>query len=281
MLITVGAMTDDWYLPETYIWNNRLIRYGTRGSGTPIVVMHGTPWSSYNMRHLIHSLSNIGTVHFYDLLGYGSSDMRPGDVSLGVQNQILCDLVRHWGISNPILIGHDLGGATALRAITINGLHVDRLVLIDPVAMSPWGSPFFRHVREYEDAFAGVPDYIHEAIVTEYVKTAMYTPLDQDVLKRTVKPWLGSDGKASFYRQIAQADSRFTDVAQERYSTIDRPVLILWGEQDTWIPVQRGEELERLIPNAHLVKIPGAGHLVIEERPDELVSQIKMFLASM
>lgn len=89
--------------------------------------------TEYNLRRLINQLSESTTVYFYDLLGYGLSEMTSGD-------------------------------ATALRAITLNGLRVDRLVLIHPVALSPWGSPFFRHVRQHEDAFAGVPDYIHEVI---------------------------------------------------------------------------------------------------------------------
>ncbi|MEJ2654936.1 MAG: glutathione S-transferase N-terminal domain-containing protein, partial [Acidihalobacter sp.] len=54
--------------------------------GPPLVAVHGTPWSSFNLRHLIESLSKAFTVHYYDLLGYGQSEKAPGDVSLGIQN---------------------------------------------------------------------------------------------------------------------------------------------------------------------------------------------------
>lgn len=43
------------------------------------------------------------------------------------------------------------------------------------------------------------------------------------------------------------------------------PALIIWGCEDTWIPVAKGEKLHRLIPNSTLHKIPDAGHLIIEE----------------
>jgi len=58
-----------------------------------------------------------------------------------------------------------LPGATALRTPRLNGRDYGSLTLIDPVALSPWGSPFVEHVRPHELASAGIPPYIHEAIV--------------------------------------------------------------------------------------------------------------------
>ena len=57
-----------------------------------------------------------------------------------------------------------------------------------------------------------------------------------------------------------------------------QPVLILWGEEDKWIPVEQAHSLHQLIPNSKLVTVPQAGHLVIEERPEILVREIKDFL---
>src|SRR5690606_27371811 len=119
------------------------------------------PWSSFNLRHLVSRLSGQFSVHFYDLLGYGQSSKAPGDVSLGVQNEVLDTLLDLWGLDCPIIVGHDFGGATVLRTHLLNGRRFSRIILIDPVAVSPWGSPFFRHVRDHESAFAGMPDYIH------------------------------------------------------------------------------------------------------------------------
>ncbi len=172
----------------------------------------------------------------------------------------------------------DFGGATVLRTHLINGVGFEKIVLIDPVAVTPWGSEFFTHVREYERAFAGVPDYIQDAIVRAYVKSAAYLPLDEEILTMTVTPWTRGAGKAAFYRQIAQADVKYTDEVQGSYPDIRRPALILWGEEDRWIPVERGRELHRLIPGSRFASIPGAGHLVIEEKPDELLSLIVPFL---
>ena len=57
-----------------------------------------------------------------------------------------------------------------------------------------------------------------------------------------------------------------------------RPVLILWGREDTWIPLERGEVLHDMIPGSLFNIIPDAGHLVIEEQPDQLIEKIRPFL---
>ena len=270
---------ESWNLPATTDVAGRRVRYGVMGAGPPLVVVHGTPWSSFNMRHLIQAFSETHTVYYYDLIGYGQSDKSPGDVSLGIQNQVLARLLDHWELTCPAILGHDFGGTTVLRTHLINGRDFSKIVLIDPVAISPWGSPFFRHVRAHEAAFAGVPDYIHDAIVKAYVATAAYTPLDEAILAMTLRPWSGADGKAAFYRQIAQADPAYTDAVQPLYGQIVRPVLILWGREDAWIPLERGEMLHRMIPGARLEVIPDAGHLVIEEQPRRLIEQIRPFIS--
>ena len=268
----------EWRLSEAYVFNERTVRYDVRGEGPPVVLVHGTPWSSFNLRHLIKALSKDFTVYYYDLLGFGQSDKTPGDVSLGIQNQLLDRLLDHWQLKQPAIIGHDFGGATLLRTHLTNSRNFDKIVLIDPVAVSPWGSQFFRHVKTYEAAFPGVPDYIHEAIVRAYVKTAAFKPIDDDTLDMIIAPWMGNNGKAAFYRQIAQSDSTHTDAVQPLYTQISSPTLILWGREDVWIPLERGEALHDMIPGSILRVIPNAGHLVIEEKPDQLIEEIRPFL---
>jgi pimeloyl-ACP methyl ester carboxylesterase len=164
-----------------------------------------------------------------------------------------------------------------LRTYLINGCKFNKIVLIDPVAISPWGSPFFQHVKTHQSAFAGVPDYIHDAIVRAYVKTAAFMPIDDKILDKIVSPWTAPNGKAAFYQQMAQANSSYTDEVQHLYPLITNPVLILWGREDTWIPMEKGKALHEMIPGSTLHVIPDAGHLVIEEKPNLLMEKIYPF----
>ncbi|MCG6186918.1 alpha/beta fold hydrolase [Maribellus maritimus] len=268
----------DWILENSFDFEGREVRWGVQGQGKAIVIVHGTPWSSFNLRHLIKGLSDEYKVYYFDLLGYGHSDKSENDVSLGIQNKVLAALIDFWKLEHPIAIGHDFGGTTVLRAHLLDKKPYKKLVVIDPVAISPWGSPFFNHVNKHEEAFSGMPDYIHEAIVETYIKTAAYKKLNKKTIEGIIKPWKGEKGKAAFYRQIAQANSKYTDEIQDKYRTINTPTLILWGENDQWIPVEKGIKLSKMIAGSQLKTIPNSGHLVIEEKYKELVIEIKRFI---
>jgi pimeloyl-ACP methyl ester carboxylesterase len=262
-------------LPKTSIIENNAVKWGVCGSGPPLVAIHGTPFSSQVWRRIIPQLADLRTVYFFDLVGYGESEMREGqNVSLGVQNRVLAALFKEWGISRPDVLAHDFGGATALRGYYIDGLRYRSLTIFDAVAMAPWGSPFVQHVRKHEAAFAGMPDYMHRALLASYLRTAAHNPLSKEALEIYSAPWLGPAGQPAFYRQIAQMDQKFTDEVQGLYAPLDCPVTVLWGENDDWIPYAKGEALAGLISDRPCVLVKNAGHLVQEDRPEAIVAAV-------
>lgn len=268
-----------WVLDKRYDFRDQAVRYSVQGDGPPLVFVHGTPFSSYVWRRIVPYFRATHTVYCYDLLGYGQSEQRSGqDVSLGIQNLLFAQLLDHWGIERPDVVAHDFGGATALRTHLLGGKNFRSLTLIDPVALSPWGSPFVRHVRRHEAAFSGLPDYIHETVVPAYIRGATKRSLSDEELDPYVRPWLGDRGKAAFYRQIAQMDERYTDEVAARYPTVRCPVSIVWGENDQWIPVEDGRRLQQAIPNAVLHVVGDAGHLVQEDAPEAVVAVLLGFL---
>jgi pimeloyl-ACP methyl ester carboxylesterase len=224
-------------------------------------------------------LSRDRPVYVWDMPGFGGSEKADEqDVSLAMQSRVFAELVASWHIEQPDVVAHDIGGAVALRGTLLHGLGYRRLVLVDPVALRPWGSSFFRLVHDNTAVFQQLPAHLHRALVRAYMADASSKGLAEHVLDRLVEPWLGDDGQAAFYRQIAQADQRYTDEIQDRYSSIGVPVLVCWGADDAWIPWQRGEELARAIPDARFELIPGAGHLVQEDAPAALTDLIVDFL---
>lgn len=271
------GMSNGWRLTQTFDFHGQPVAYDTLGEGAPIVLVHGTPFSSFVWRTIARELARTRRVYVYDLLGYGQSHKAAGqDVSLGVQNGLLAALLSHWGLEKPPMIAHDFGGATALRAHLLNRCEYERLLLIDPVALRPWGSPFVQHVRHYEDAFAGVPDYIQRGILAAYLGGAAHKPLTAEALEGYSAPWLGPVGQPAFYRQIAQMDQRYTDEVQDLYPAIRCPVQILWGIEDGWIPVERGRELAAMT-RSPLIEIPGSGHLMQEDGPEAIIAAALRF----
>jgi pimeloyl-ACP methyl ester carboxylesterase len=266
-------------LTEVLEVGDRQVRWGTWGEGPPVVFCHGTPWSSVLWAPIADALSAEHTVYLWDMLGYGTSSMTEGDVSLAVQGRVLADLLTHWGLAAPDVVAHDYGGAVALRAHLLHGAAYRSLALVDVVAVAPWGSDFVRLVAANAAVFAALPGALHEALVRAYVAGAAHRPLRAVDLDLLVGPWLGPDGQAAFYRQIAQADQRYTDEVESLYPTLDLPVQVVWGTEDTWIPVDRAHRLAALIPGARLDLVPDAGHLVQLDSPERLTAVLQRWLA--
>ncbi|WP_325919478.1 alpha/beta fold hydrolase [Pseudomonas frederiksbergensis] len=269
----------NWPLDQVYDFNGHSIRYAIHGDGPPLVFVHGTPFSSYVWHRIAPLFFATHRVHYFDLLGYGQSAQPDADVSLGVQNQLLAQLLEYWNLERPDVVAHDFGGATALRTHLLDGKDYRSLTLIDPVALSPWGSPFVQHVRQHETAFSGLPDYIPRAIVPTYIRGAIKRDIPEAELAPYVKPWLGEPGQAAFYRQIAQMDERYTREVEALYPKVRCPTQILWGEDDQWIPIERGRSLHGMIPGALFQPVPSAGHLVQEDAPEVIVAAVLRFLA--
>jgi pimeloyl-ACP methyl ester carboxylesterase len=272
---------DEWPLTNTFKSSAGMVRWNHLGpaGGSPIVLLHGTPFSSYVWRNVATVLARNHEVFVWDMPGYGASERSPQqDVSIGIQGQVFVELLAHWGVTEPSVIAHDIGGAVALRATLLHGVRYRRLVLVDPVALRPWGGPFFRLARENALVFQQLPPPLHTALVRAYVAGASSPGLADNVLDRLVEPWLGADGQSAFYRQIAQADERYTDEIQDRYGSIAIPVLVCWGSDDVWLPWTQGQELAAAIPGARFERIDGAGHLVQEDAPAALSALIVRFL---
>ena len=271
-----------WDAPERFTFEGHAIRWGRMGSGPALVLLHGTPFSSYEWHRIAPILASRRTVYFHDMLGYGRSDMpRGADVSLNVQNRIFAALLDHWGLKKPDVVAHDFGGATALRAHLIDGCDYRSLTLIDPVAVRPWGSLLVQHVRRYEAAFADMPAYMHHAILPAYVRSALYRPIADAALAPYLEPWRSENGQKAFYSQVAQMDVAQTDEVQHRYGELRCPVQALWGVQDQWIPIERGRELASLLPNARFIAVPNSGHLMQEDAPEAIVAAVLTFLGEL
>jgi pimeloyl-ACP methyl ester carboxylesterase len=266
-------------LSEAFSWRGRTVLWERMGSGPPVVFCHGTPWSSELWRPYAEALADRYTVYLWDMPGYGqSSKDAEHPVSLDVQGDLLADLLEYWGLRSPHVVAHDYGGAVALRAHLLRQASYASLALVDVVALAPWGSEFFRLVRDNADVFSALPPAIHEGVVRSYIADTSHVGLTSADTEMLVSPWRGPDGHSAFYRQMAQADQRYTDEVEPSYPEISIPVLVVWGQQDVWIPVDRAHRLAALIPGAQLRIIEEAGHLIQLDQPAALATCLSEWL---
>ncbi|MFC6149686.1 MULTISPECIES: alpha/beta fold hydrolase [Mumia] len=166
----------------------------------------------------------------------------------------------------------------ALRGHLLHGVPYGSLCLVDVVALRPWGSPFFRLVKEHADVFAQLPAAVHRGALEAYVATASQVGLTPEALAMLTDPWLGPIGQAAFYRQIAQADERFTADLEPLLGDVAAPTHIVWGAEDTWIPPDRAERLHAAIPGSTVTVVPDAGHLIQLDAPVALATELRRWL---
>ncbi|KAA5607284.1 alpha/beta hydrolase [Roseospira marina] len=262
-------------LEHRFTYEGRSVAWGRVGTGAPLVLIHGFPWSAQAWRRVVPWLAPHRTVYVFDMIGCGQSDKGPGiSVAPEVQSRLLAALVKHWELDAPEVAGHDFGGLAALRGYFMEGLRYSRLTLFDAVAVLPSGSSFFAHVREHEAAFAGLPPYAHAALFQAYIGAAAHRPLSDEARATYLAPWHGRTGQAAFYRQIAQANETAIATVQDRYRSLDCPVHLVWGAHDTFIPVTQGEDLRNRLTANDLTVVPHAGHALQEDAPEAMVAAL-------
>ncbi len=260
---------------ERFSFEGQSIAWGSLGEGDPIILIHGFPWSSQAWRSIAPWLARTHKVYFFDMLGCGQSEKKEGqNVTETVQSNLLEALINHWGIERPQVVGHDFGGLAALRGHFVNGIDYGKLHLINAVAVLPSGSPFYAHVANYEPAFAGLPDYAHEALFRAYIQAAAHYPLREEAIQLYFEPWSNEVGKAAFYRQIAQADLSNIEEAQKLYAETNFDTHLIWGARDTFIPIAQGEELRGLVKAKSFTPIANASHIGHEDAPETLLGAL-------
>lgn len=269
-------------LTETFGSAQGDVRWGTVGDGPPVVLVHGWPFSSWIWRDVAAGLAARHTVYVWDMPGYGRSERgAEQDVTLGGHASVFAELLAHWGLTGstaPSVVAHDIGGAVALHAHLRNGAPYTRLALIDAVAIAPWGSGFFRLVGDAAETFAQLPPALHAALVRGYIDDGGGPALPATTIDALAAPWLDEAGQAAFYHQIASLRPEQTDEIEERLPGLDLPVLVGWGTQDVWLPVERGHALADRIPGARLRLFDDAGHLVPLHAPGALTGALMQWL---
>jgi pimeloyl-ACP methyl ester carboxylesterase len=255
------------------------IAYRALGEGPPVVLVHGTPSRSVVWRRVAPLLARRHRVIVWDLLGFGDSERHvEQDVSLVAHGEVLAELVERLELDRPALVGHDIGGAVALRAHLVEEVPIARLALLDAVVLAPWITPRTREMQGDIDRWGPLPDAGLAQTIESHLRSATARPLAPEVFEALFAQWDGERGQALYLRNLAQFDERHTAEFEPRLSSIAVPTLVVWGEQDAWLPVDTSERVAARIPGAERIVVPGAGHFCMEDEPEQVGAALEAFL---
>lgn len=253
-----------------------------RGSGPPLVLVHGLPGCGHDWSPLVDALAERGhRVIAYDRAGYGRSDpRRAGAYTVDENARDLLALLESEDLRDATVVGWSYGGGTAIRAAILDPARIARLVLIG--SAGPWADApedpalfavlFSKPAMDWMGAVPPVARALQAAISAQ-----AFAP-------EPVPPWwaaqlaanLGSPHTAHAYRQEGALFAWSEDLDP---SPIDRPILVIHGAEDRLVPLQVGHGLHRSAREGRLAVVEGAGHMLPVTRPALLADQIAAFVA--
>ena len=192
--------------------------------------------------------------------------------------QVLADLIDHWGLDRPALVGHDIGGAVTLRAHLLEGVAASHLGLIDAVVLAPWITPRTREMQQNAERYASLPDPQLEQSIIEHLRTATVTTLPDEIFEELFGQWKGAEGQALYVRNFMHFNEEHTWELEPMLPTITAPTAVVWGQQDAWLPVEVSERIAGQIPSAVLPIIADGGHFSMEDDPAAVCEALEELL---
>jgi pimeloyl-ACP methyl ester carboxylesterase len=258
-------------------------RYGH--GGTPVLMVHGFGTSSFVWRDVAPALAVANCTAFaIDLFGYGESD-RPFDADFGIaaQAEYLDRALTALRLSSATVVGLDLGGAIALRLAAVRNERVDRLVLVNPIALDEVPADDIRRLHRTTARFAfRVSRGVLGAapLLTELLRGSVTDPehMPDPLVARYLAPYVGKEGVNHLLTLARSVDDE--DMEDVALGAIPQPTLVVWGDQDPWIEGKFADRLTDSIPGAKLVRLPGVSRLVPEEAPEALAGLILDFVSA-
>jgi pimeloyl-ACP methyl ester carboxylesterase len=258
-------------------------RYGH--GGAPILLVHGFGTCAFLWRNVGPTLALANRTAFaVDLFGYGESD-RPFDAQFGIaaQSEYLDRALTALRLTKATIVGIDLGAAIAMHLAYTRPDRVDRLVLINPIGLDEVPAEDIKSMQRNTARFAlrisrGVLGAA--PLVRELLEKSVADPshMPEPLIARYLAPYVGKEGLnhlLALARAVDDEDMQDLDLGQ-----VDRPSLILWGDQDPFVSPKLGDRLADMIPGSRLVRLPGTGRLIPEEAPETLSNMILEFVGA-
>lgn len=256
------------------------IRYIEKGSGPRhVILLHGLGAQIYSWRYLIDPLVEAGYhVWAMDRIGFGWSD-KPENVPYGLDLFLseVTTFMKEKEIPKAQFIGNSLGGGIALATAVTHPDKVESLTLIDALGY-PLDFPLPLAILKATGQ-ASVP-FLGRTSTKKVLERIVYDPtkITQEQLDAYTFPLLMSGGKNALIATVQSYDEKQLLDLSRQYSKITVPVLLIWGEKDTFIPLSHFYHFKRDFPQARTKVIPNCGHIPQEECPSEVINTVLEFL---
>jgi haloalkane dehalogenase len=243
----------------------------------PALCIHGWPQSSYMWRHLLPALASAGRRALApDLPGFGDSPLA-GSGTFERHVEAIERFRRRLGLDRVLLVVHDTGGLIGLRWACDHPDAVCGLVITN--------TGFFPDIEWAAIAKTMRTPVQGEALVNSLSRDGFGTLLeeasggfDERALDEYWKAFTTPEGRHGMLELYRSFDLDELRPYQERLAALGVPALILWGQQDEYLPLDYASRFAREIPGSKLVLLEHASHFLFEDEPERCAQAVIDFL---
>ncbi len=284
----VAGTRPGWVSDELFPFESRfvdidghIVHYVDEGGGPVLLMLHGNPAWSFLYRHVISALRDEFRCIALDFPGFGLSKARAGyDFRPAAHASIVREFCDRLGLHGITLMVNDWGGPIGF---SVGGQSPERFAAF--VVGNTWAWPVNGdwHFEWFSAAMGGALGRRLIGRFNLFVNLLIpaghrQTPLSAAAMRHYRAPFPTVTSRhptAVFPREIIRSKVWLSGVETNLHRLRDRPALILWGARDFAFRSRERQRLERAFPNHQTVQLPGAGHFIADDAPDDVIDAIR------
>ena len=248
-----------------------------------MLLLHGWPTSSFLWRGVMPPIAGANRVLALDLPGFGASD-KPPDANYDFEQfeAAIDGFLEAVEIDRVGIAGHDLGGPVVAHWVLGNRERVTGMALLNTLLYPEFDPTVFEFIKTLSN-----PETRKGATSDEGLAAAMRfgladgSKLSDDVIAGVTEPFRSEDDRLALARAgIGISPDAFVEIAKG-LPELKMPVRVIYGERDRILPdiAETVARLQRDLPQAEVTALPGCGHFLQEEEPDEIGELLAAFFA--
>ena len=257
------------------------------GSGPAVLLLHGLGCDHTTWDAVIEPLSRHYTVIAPDLLGHGQSDKPRADYTLGGFANGMRDLLTVLGIDKATVVGHSFGGGVAMQFAYQFPERTERLMLVASGGLGLEVSPGIRAIStpgfHQVMGLLTLPGIRHAGRAGLRALAATGLSLTRDLgevanIYETFRDPKARHAVRHVVRAVVDWQGQIVTMVDRAYLTEAMPMWVVWGRNDTVIPVRHANRAAEVAPTARIEVIPDSGHFPHKDHPQRFAQILHDFV---
>jgi non-heme chloroperoxidase len=242
-----------------------------RADGVPVVFLHGVTDSWRSFERVLPLLPP--TIHAFALSqrGHGDTSRPASGYRFEDMSADLLAFVDALGLRTAIIVGHSMGASVAQRFVVDHPDRVERLVLMG--AFSNFDDPGLADF--VASSIAPLTDPIAAPFAREWQLSTLARTMSADHLDAVVSETLKVPARV--WREAFDGFLKTPDFTSE-LTNVSVPVLLIWGDRDSYALRAAQDRLLEVMPNARFIAYEGFGHAFHWEDPEQFTRDLLPFL---